>query len=110
MTVTRSELVQRLLQVAVLLAVTIAYCLVVNRKLEQLRSDQSDIRVVIRDLSAATGQDSIPNAWAVRLRISDSVTRFCGVPVPCACTRPPLRNKLSPTMARAAAVALAMVM
>lgn len=42
--------------VAVLLVVTIAYCLVVNRKLEQLRSDQSDMRVVIRDLSAATGQ------------------------------------------------------
>lgn len=42
--------------VALLLAVTIAYCVIVNRKLEQLRSEQSDIRSVIRDLSAATGQ------------------------------------------------------
>ncbi|MGI9383168.1 MAG: DUF6468 domain-containing protein [Methyloligellaceae bacterium] len=42
--------------VALLLAVTIAYCVIVNRKLEQLRSEQSDMRSVIRDLSAATGQ------------------------------------------------------
>ena len=44
------------LLVAILLAVTIGYCVVVNRKLEQLRSEQSDMRSVIRDLSAATGQ------------------------------------------------------
>ena len=44
------------LLVAILLAVTIGYCVIVNRKLEQLRSEQSDMRSVIRDLSAATGQ------------------------------------------------------
>jgi hypothetical protein len=42
--------------VAVLLAVTIGYCVLVNRKLIQLRSDQSELKVIIRDLHAATGQ------------------------------------------------------
>ena len=42
--------------VAVLLAVTIGYCVLVNRKLVQLRSDQSELKVIIRDLHAATGQ------------------------------------------------------
>lgn len=42
--------------VALLLVVTIAYCLVVNRKLEQLRSDQSELKSTIRDLNLATGQ------------------------------------------------------
>lgn len=42
--------------VAVLLAVTIGYCVLVNRKLIQLRSDQSELKVIVRDLHAATGQ------------------------------------------------------
>jgi septal ring factor EnvC (AmiA/AmiB activator) len=42
--------------VAVLLMVTIGYCVLVNRKLEQLRSDQSELRQIIRELNAATGQ------------------------------------------------------
>ena len=42
--------------VAVLLAVTIAYCILVNRKLVQLRSDQSELKMIVRDLHAATGQ------------------------------------------------------
>ncbi len=42
--------------VAVLLAVTIGYCVLVNRKLIQLRSDQSELKVIVRDLNAATGQ------------------------------------------------------
>lgn len=42
--------------VAVLLMVTIGYCLLVNRKLEQLRSDQSELRQIIRELNTATGQ------------------------------------------------------
>ena len=42
--------------VAVLLAVTIAYCVLVNRKLVQLRSDQSELKMIVRDLHAATGQ------------------------------------------------------
>lgn len=41
--------------VAGLLAVTIGYCVVVNRKLESLRADKSDLRAIIRDLYAATG-------------------------------------------------------
>lgn len=41
--------------VAVLLAVTIGYCVLVNRKLIQLRSDQSELKVIVRDLNAATG-------------------------------------------------------
>ncbi len=41
--------------VAALLVVTIGYCVIVNRKLEQLRSDKSDLRAVVRDLYAATG-------------------------------------------------------
>ena len=40
--------------VAVLLAVTIGYCLVVNRKLERLRSDQSELKGFIRELNTAT--------------------------------------------------------
>ena len=42
--------------VAVLLAVTIGYCVLVNRKLVQLRSDQSELKTIVRDLHAATGQ------------------------------------------------------
>ena len=42
--------------VAVLLAVTIGYCVLVNRKLIQLRSDQSELKVIVRDLNAVTGQ------------------------------------------------------
>ncbi len=42
--------------VAVLLMVTIGYCVLVNRKLEQLRSDQSELRQIIRELNVATGQ------------------------------------------------------
>lgn len=44
------------LLVAVLLAVTIGYCVLVNRKLVQLRSDQSELKTIVRDLHAATGQ------------------------------------------------------
>jgi hypothetical protein len=40
--------------VALLLIVTIGYCLVVNRKLERLRSDQSELKEIIRELNAAT--------------------------------------------------------
>lgn len=42
--------------VAVLLAVTIGYCVLVNQKLVQLRSDQSELKMIVRDLNAATGQ------------------------------------------------------
>ncbi|MFQ5625774.1 MAG: DUF6468 domain-containing protein [Methyloligellaceae bacterium] len=42
--------------VAVLLAVTIGYCVLVNQKLVQLRSDQSELKAIVRDLHAATGQ------------------------------------------------------
>lgn len=42
--------------VAVLLAVTIGYCVLVNRKLVQLRSDQSELKSIVRDLHAATHQ------------------------------------------------------
>lgn len=41
--------------VALLLLVTIGYCVLVNRKLEQLRSDQSELRQIVRELNAATG-------------------------------------------------------
>jgi len=40
--------------VALLLIVTIGYCLVVNRKLERLRSDQSELKDIIRELNSAT--------------------------------------------------------
>lgn len=42
--------------VAVLLAVTIGYCVLVNHKLVQLRSDQSELKAIVRDLHAATAQ------------------------------------------------------
>lgn len=42
--------------VAVLLAVTIGYCVLVNRKLENLRADQSDLRTSIAELNQATAQ------------------------------------------------------
>lgn len=42
--------------VAVLLAVTIGYCVLVNRKLIQLRSDQSELKIIVHELHAATGQ------------------------------------------------------
>lgn len=44
------------LLVAVLLAVTIAYCVLVNRKLVQLRSDQSELKTIVRELHVATNQ------------------------------------------------------
>jgi hypothetical protein len=44
------------LLVAVLLAVTIGYCVLVNQKLVQLRSDQSELKMIVRDLHAATNQ------------------------------------------------------
>ena len=40
--------------VAILLVVTIGYCVLVNRKLDRIRSDKSDLRAIIRDLYAAT--------------------------------------------------------
>lgn len=42
--------------VAVLLAVTIGYCVLVNRKLAQLRSDQSELKAIVRALHQATDQ------------------------------------------------------
>lgn len=42
------------LMVAALLAVTIGYCVLVNRKLDALRSDKSDLRAAIRDLYSAS--------------------------------------------------------
>ena len=42
--------------VALLLVVTISYCVLVNRKLEQLRSDKSELRAIVRDLHRATSQ------------------------------------------------------
>lgn len=44
--------------VAVLLAVTIGYCVLVNRKLVQLRSDQSELKSIVRDLHQATDHAS----------------------------------------------------
>lgn len=40
--------------VAVLLAVTIVYCVVVSRKLEMLRADQRSLREIVRELTHAT--------------------------------------------------------
>lgn len=40
--------------VAVLLVVTIVYCVQVNRKLEQVRSDESELHRIIKELSEAT--------------------------------------------------------
>lgn len=37
-----------------LLCVTVAYCFVLNRKLQQLRSAQNDMRLVVQDLNMAT--------------------------------------------------------
>ena len=42
--------------VALLLIVTIGYCFIVNKKLEQLRSDKSELRAIVCDLHRATGQ------------------------------------------------------
>jgi methyl-accepting chemotaxis protein len=42
--------------VASLLLVTIGYCVLVNRKLELIRSDQSELRQIVRELNAATAQ------------------------------------------------------
>ena len=42
------------LMVATLLVVTIGYCVLVNRKLDSLRSNKSDLRAAIRDLYAAS--------------------------------------------------------
>lgn len=44
--------------VAVLLAVTIGYCVLVNRKLAQLRSDQSELKSIVRALHQATDHAS----------------------------------------------------
>jgi hypothetical protein len=41
--------------VSSLLVITIGYCILVNRKLDSLRSDKSELRTIIRDLYAATG-------------------------------------------------------
>lgn len=41
--------------VAGLLVVTIGYCVLVNRKLDSLRSGKSELRAAIRDLYAASG-------------------------------------------------------
>lgn len=40
--------------VATLLVATIAYCMIVNRKLEKLRADQENLKSVIRDLNQST--------------------------------------------------------
>ena len=61
-------------------------------------------------MMAATGQSSMPNAFATPLRICDSLVRFCGVPVPCACTKLRRRIDASPTSRVALATALAKVM
>ena len=58
-------------------------------------------------MSAVTGQRSMPKCLATSEKIADSVTRFCGVPVPCACTKLRLRRLSSPRTARVAAAALA---
>ncbi|MGE3627519.1 MAG: DUF6468 domain-containing protein [Hyphomicrobiales bacterium] len=42
--------------VVFLLVITIVYCVIVNRKLEALRSDQSELRGIITDLDTATGK------------------------------------------------------
>jgi len=42
------------LMLVVLLGVTVVYCVVLNRKLTRLRSSQSDLRVIITDLTTAT--------------------------------------------------------
>lgn len=42
--------------VLLLLGVTIGYCYIVNRKLEQLRSDKSELRAIVCDLHRSTGQ------------------------------------------------------
>ncbi len=40
--------------VAVLLLATIAYCIIVNRKLDKLKKDQESLKVIIRDLNQST--------------------------------------------------------
>jgi hypothetical protein len=40
--------------VAVLLALTIGYCLILNRRLKRLRADESSLRVTIAELVSAT--------------------------------------------------------
>lgn len=42
--------------VSILLAVTIVYCVMVSRKLERLRADQTALRDVVRELTSATSQ------------------------------------------------------
>jgi hypothetical protein len=44
---------------AVLLAVTIGYCALVHRKLEQLRGNQSDLREIVYELTNATGHAEV---------------------------------------------------
>jgi hypothetical protein len=41
--------------VATLLAVTIVYCVSLNRKLERLRADEADMKVLVGELIEATG-------------------------------------------------------
>jgi len=57
--------------VSVLLAATIGYCAMLDRRLRAMRSGQDGLRDLIRDLSAATGQaaDAI-----VRLREASNAT------------------------------------
>lgn len=42
--------------VAALLCVTIGYCVIVNRKLNQLKSDKDAFRAIVAELAAATSQ------------------------------------------------------
>lgn len=67
--------------VAILLVVTIGYCLIVNRKLDSLRSDKSELRAIIRDLYAATGhaEQAIgtfrKNAESLEVHLGEQVAR-----------------------------------
>ncbi len=47
------------LMFAVLLGVTILYCALVHRKLEQLRGNQSDLREIVYELTNATGNAEV---------------------------------------------------
>lgn len=62
--------------VAILLVVTISYCFIVNRKLESLRSDKSDLRAIIRDLYGATGHAE--QAFGTLRNTTDSVEHTLG--------------------------------
>lgn len=62
--------------VAILLLVTISYCLIVNKKLESLRSDKSDLRAIIRDLYGATGHAE--QAFGTLRNTTDAVEQTLG--------------------------------